>query len=187
MSHLCPVGWCIAVYINGDLYTMWSRWEIKSDSQWDQGFRSHVALDVFRAHTCVLREGRRALDDVWGHPTGMFPEVMLVKIKYNKLCFQLFTSTHSRLRLGLGDVPCRRNEGKRWPWTYKGTVSQRMCCTCMAHLESPNKVPGRATFWNRACVWTTTQMPLFPVSAASAMGGIHVGRNIKVGWLCSFL
>lgn len=119
---------------------------IKSDSQWDQGFRSHVALDVFKAHTCVLREGRTALDDVRGCLTGMFPEVMLVKIKYNKLCFQLFTSTHSRLRLGLVDVPCRRNKGKRRPWTYKVTVSHGMCCSCVVHLKSPNKVPGRATF-----------------------------------------
>ena len=54
------------------------------------------------------------------------------------------------------------------------------CCSCMAHLKFLNKVPGRATFRNRARVWMTRQMPLFSVSAASAMGGIHLGRNSRM-------
>ena len=54
------------------------------------------------------------------------------------------------------------------------------CCSCMAHLKFLNKVPGQATFRNRACVWMTRQMPLFSVSAASAMGGIHLGRNSRM-------
>ena len=89
------------------------RFRLGSNLKVTCGF-GHVQCS-YLGFTVLVQKGRMALDDVWGHLARTFTGAMLIKIKYDKLCFPLFISTHRRLSLGLVGILCRRNKEERWP------------------------------------------------------------------------